>query len=163
MRCLVLHHCPKDVAAFARHFAFAACRTTHPGGWWDILIRWGNTDGPDADRTLNRAAAVNTAKNSDEVAQLLRANGLRFRSTDVEDDQTYRIHVVDLSVIAITRKGRDGRFRRVSDHEPAATAPAAVFESESRLYSRPALCRRRHSLRSEAKTCRHPHRSRSRA
>ncbi len=118
MRCLVLHHCPKDVAAFARHFAFAACRTTHPGGWWDILIRWGNTDGPDADRTLNRAAAVNTAKNSDEVAQLLRANGLRFRSTDVEDDQTYRIHVVDLSVIAITRKGRDGRFRRVLTMNP---------------------------------------------
>lgn len=116
MRCLVLHHSRED-AALRSHFHFADCRSAHPGGQWDIMIRWGNIDGPDATRTLNRAAALHIAQNTEQVAQLLRANGLRFRPTEKPHRRTYRVHVVDLSVIAIMRRGSDNRFYRVLSME----------------------------------------------
>lgn len=114
MRCLVLHHHAEGAARLAAHFTDATCLAEHPGEEWDVLIRWGNASGPDAPVTLNRAIALRQLFDRPEaVGEILRANRLPFRE-GMEDPYPYRVHVVDLQVIAITRRDRQGRFRVAS-------------------------------------------------
>lgn len=109
LRVLVLHPSDTAVRALAPFLAGAAVRTRHPGGAWDVLVRWGYADGPDAPYTLNPSWALAHAAEPAAARALLQLNGVRCltesttKRLSTRSVVALRIHAVDLCTVAIRR------------------------------------------------------------
>lgn len=117
MRVLLLH--PSEAAGrlLAPLLPGVTIRSRHPGGAWDLLVRWGVADGPDAPYTFNPTWALDHAADPVACRAILQANGVRRwtgrsarRPPPPRSVVTFRVHTVDLCAIAICRVER-GRER----------------------------------------------------
>lgn len=110
MRTLLLH--PSEAAGrlLAPLLPDVTVRTRHPGGAWDVLVRWGASDGSDAPFTFNASWALANVADREASRNLLELNGVarwverssRRRSAR-RAAATFRIHTVDLRTVAIRR------------------------------------------------------------
>ena len=127
LRVLVLHPSDTAVRALAPFLAGAAVRTRHPGGAWDVLVRWGYADGPDAPYTLNPSWALVHAAEPAAARALLQLNGVRCltesttKRLSTRSVVALRIHAVDLCTVAIQLVG--------DERCPCATSRAARAET----------------------------------
>lgn len=122
MRTLFLHPSRPLLRHLGPHLPFASMKTKHPGGEWDVLVRWGSYDGPDSPFTYNARWALENAAHSDTYRSLLRLNGIPMRERIRTHRRSprrivakYRVHMVDLYAVAI-RRIRHGVEEGVQSH-----------------------------------------------
>lgn len=122
MRLLFLHPSPSFARIAAPFFPGAAFSTRHPGGDWDILVRWGVTAGPDAPFTYNAGWALRNLAAPDALRSLLQVNGVPYRPPDAgpppqRSARRYRVHLADLQPVGV-------RLLRGGEEWPCPTLPA---------------------------------------
>ena len=81
MRCLFLHGSAETAARLGPLLEEFTHAHVHPGGAWDLLIRWGNRSGGDAEQTVNRLAALDNPADHPQVHRQLALNRLPCRRT----------------------------------------------------------------------------------
>jgi len=120
MRCLFLHGSAETAARLGPLLEEFTHAHVHPGGAWDLLIRWGNRSGGDAEQTVNRLAALDNAADHPQVHRQLALNRLPCRRTRQNEHgewavrgvavaARYRVHVFDLRPVAIVNMGGSRR------------------------------------------------------
>lgn len=110
MRILLLHPSREFLRLIAPFIPHVTLKSRHPGGSWDVLIRWGVDSGSDAPFTYNAAWALENLGTLGWVRSLLQVNGIPYRShgdTPARKAERavarYRVHMVDLNVVAVYR------------------------------------------------------------